>query len=312
MKKQFPKYFVLLTLAVIVLSQVTCEYTVGKDKPKPLTDEEISIISQINNSDFIVSNIDVTIPSNCGEYEPPANQFNNFIFDDDRLIVSDNSNDKRYYERDYKGNYCRRLDSGVNECFLELSKNTFVFSIQILGDSDYCYQATYNFNLTNPPAIEESGSNQEEASQSSNNCNATHLLDIENGEWIMTETEDGTPYCEYQVIIKNSSENEAIWVVYFLHETDGYQNTERTAWFSLNMFGYFEPGQSFVWEGSVWNTYLVDADFSGPSIYIMEKIAAYYDTEECRQIQHKDVKTEDKEAFFQDIAITVQSSCPYE
>jgi len=109
----------------------------------------------------------------------------------------------------------------------------------------------------------------------------------------------------YELTIKNSNENESIWIVYLLHETDGYQNTERKGWFALNMLGFFEPGQSFTWTGNVWSNYLVDDEFSGPSIYIMEKVAAYFDTEECR-------KCGGETKFYDAIAIPAQSLCSYE
>jgi len=67
--------------------------------------------------------------------------------------------------------------------------------------------------------------------------------------------------------IKNTSEEEPIRIVYFLHRKDGYQNTDSSDWFSLGAgWGYFEPGSSFEWTGDVWINYLVDKNFSGPSI----------------------------------------------
>jgi hypothetical protein len=145
----------------------------------------------------------------------------------------------------------------------------------------------------------------EEGEDTLANCNATQLVEVTNGKKFDGESETGTPYCEYSMNITNTSKDEAIWIVYLLHRKDGYQNTESWDWFALGWLGYFEPGQTFEWTGNVWKNYLVDKDFSGPNIEIMEKVAAYRDTEVCRLLQGD-------ETFYEDIAVPVQSLCPYE
>ena len=183
------------------------------------------ILSQITNENFEISNIETKNPSTCKDYEPLANRFINFSFDDDRLIASDKSGKKQYYERDYEGNYCRRLNSGADECISDLAKDSYNFYVNELGKGESCYSATITFILDNQQASEESIdpvseeeekpteeeeklAEEEQACISS--CNATYLIEIIYGEGKQLFTDDKTPYCVYELTIKNSNENESI------------------------------------------------------------------------------------------------------
>lgn len=283
-----------------------CGFPQSNEESKPLTEEEIAVQLALNNETVEISNVESLETStgdplvrdtycNSHDYEPPDFQIESYEFRGDTLVIT-NGSQKRYYQRDYYGEYCRSFDQITKECVSEITSNSyklFFFASGSTEDNDWkeCFAAKYNFVKSNQTSVGESAMNDSSPNDSGGNdqppeadpdpepeyatpseCDAVGLTDFTLSPATTETSPSDETTCEYTLTVNNIGQDN---IVVFKHIYQVYYTGEDDS--KWEKYVRLSPGESYSWD-----CYNETRNYIGTfAFYYINAIAPIYDTDGC-------------------------------